>query len=316
MWSRPAMVYGTIRKVAPMTAQIIDGRKLAMRVRDEVRVDAGRFRQQTGRAPALHVTLVGDDAASEVYVRNKARAAEKSDIDSHLDRLPATTDQATLERHLANKADDPSVDGVLLQLPLPRGLDVDAALAKIGPDKDVDGLTVASQGRLMRGQPGLRPCTPSGCVLLAKEALGDLSGRNVVVIGRSILVGKPAALLFLAEDCTVSLAHSRTRDLAHLCRSADIVVAASGQPEMVDASWIRPGACVIDVGITRAPDPAGPAGATRLVGDVLFEQVREVAGWITPVPGGVGPMTVACLLANTVAAARQRAAAPAGALSA
>jgi methylenetetrahydrofolate dehydrogenase (NADP+)/methenyltetrahydrofolate cyclohydrolase len=207
------------------------------------------------------------------------------------------------------------VDGILLQLPLPKGLDADAAIEKINPDKDVDGLTEVSAGRLSLGKPGLRPCTPVGSVILAKRALGpDLSGKNVVVIGRSILVGKPAALLFLAENCTVTIAHSKTADLAKVCRTADILVPAVGRPEMVRGDWVKPGAAVIDVGINRIPAPEKGEGKTRLVGDAHYDSCADVAGFITPVPGGVGPMTIACLLRNTVlaACARRGWAVPAG----
>ena len=203
--------------------------------------------------------------------------------------------------------DDPEVDGILLQLPLPAGLDSDAAIERIDPAKDVDGLTETSAGRLVLGKPGLTACTPTGCVLLAKSALGDdLSGKHVVVVGRSILVGKPAALLFLAENCTVTIAHSRTKDLAGLCRTADILVPAVGRPRMVQGEWVKDGACVIDVGINRIDAPEKGEGKTRLVGDADFDACAERAAHITPVPGGVGPMTIACLLRNTVLAACAR----------
>ena len=222
-------------------------------------------------------------------------------------RVEETISQADLEALISTLNDDTGVDGILLQLPLPNGLDSDAAIEKIDPAKDVDGLTEASAGRLVLGKPGLTPCTPTGCVILAKSALGDdLSGKHVVVLGRSILVGKPAALLFLAENCTVSVAHSRTRDLAGLCRTADILVPAVGRPKMVQGDWVKPGACVIDVGINRIPAPEKGEGKTRLVGDADFEGCKETAGHITPVPGGVGPMTIACLLRNTVLAACAR----------
>ena len=221
--------------------------------------------------------------------------------------LPETATQAEVEAVIASLNTDPSVDGILLQLPLPAGLDSDAAIAKIDPAKDVDGLTEASAGRLSLGKPGLRPCTPTGCVIMAKSALGnDLSGKHVVVIGRSILVGKPAALLFLAENCTVTIAHSRSKDLPALCRTADILVPAVGRPEMVRGDWVKPGAAVIDVGINRVPAPEKGEGKTKLVGDAHFDSCAEVAGHITPVPGGVGLMTVACLLRNTVIAACAR----------
>ncbi|MEO1321763.1 MAG: tetrahydrofolate dehydrogenase/cyclohydrolase catalytic domain-containing protein, partial [Pseudomonadota bacterium] len=217
---------------------------------------------------------------------------------------PAWLWQAEVEAQIAALNADPEVDGILLQLPLPKGMNEAAAIEQIDPAKDVDGLTEASAGRLVLGKPGLRPCTPTGCVILAKSALGDdLSGKHVVVIGRSILVGKPAAMLFLAENCTISIAHSRTADLPALCREADILVPAVGRPEMVKGDWVKPGACIIDVGINRIPAPERGDGKTKLVGDAEFESCAAVAGSITPVPGGVGPMTIACLLRNTVIAA-------------
>lgn len=282
-----------------MTAALIDGKAIAEALDGAVAaVVAG-----LPAPPTLAVVLVGEDPASQVYVRNKTRRTEAAGMVSRELRLPADTPQAALEAAVRALSDDPAVDGILVQLPLPRGLDADAVIACIDPAKDVDGLTEASAGRLVLGRPGLRPCTPEGCVILARRTLGDLSGRHVVVIGRSILVGKPAALLFLAEDCTVTLAHSRTRDLPGLCRTADILVPAVGRPEMVKGDWIRPGACVIDVGINRVSAGEGKA---RLVGDVAFAEAAAVAGQITPVPGGVGPMTIACLLRNTVLAACAR----------
>jgi methylenetetrahydrofolate dehydrogenase (NADP+)/methenyltetrahydrofolate cyclohydrolase len=282
-----------------MTAALIDGKAIAEALDGAVAaVVAG-----LPAPPTLAVVLVGEDPASQVYVRNKTRRTEAAGMVSRELRLPADTPQAALEAAVRALSDDPAVDGILVQLPLPRGLDADAVIACIDPAKDVDGLTEASAGRLVLGRPGLRPCTPEGCVILARRTLGDLSGRHVVVIGRSILVGKPAALLFLAEDCTVTLAHSRTRDLPGLCRTADILVPAVGRPEMVKGDWIRPGACVIDVGINRVSAGEGKA---RLVGDVAFAEAATVAGQITPVPGGVGPMTIACLLRNTVLAACAR----------
>ena len=222
-------------------------------------------------------------------------------------RLPATASQTEVEDLIAGLNADDSVDGILLQLPLPKGLDADAAIERIDPSKDVDGLTEVSAGRLSLGKPGLRSCTPSGCVIMAKRALGDdLSGKHVVVIGRSILVGKPAALLFLAENCTVTIAHSRTKDLPAVCREADILVPAVGRPQMVKGDWLKPGAMVIDVGINRIPAPEKGEGKTRLVGDADYDSCAEVAGHMTPVPGGVGLMTRACLLVNTLYAACAR----------
>lgn len=282
-----------------MTAALIDGKAIAEALDAEI---AAAVAGLPG-PPTLAVVLVGEDPASQVYVKNKVRRTEAAGMVSRELRLPADTSQATLEAAVRALSADPAVDGILVQLPLPKGLDADAVIACIDPAKDVDGLTEASAGRLVLGRPGLRPCTPEGCVILARRTLGDLAGRHVVVVGRSILVGKPAALLFLAEDCTVTLAHSRTRDLSALCRTADILVPAVGRPEMVRGDWIKPGACVIDVGINRVQ-----TGQTRtkLVGDVAFQEALEVAGSLTPVPGGVGPMTIACLLRNTVLAACAR----------
>jgi methylenetetrahydrofolate dehydrogenase (NADP+)/methenyltetrahydrofolate cyclohydrolase len=286
-----------------MRAQLISGKDVAAEVRQKVAAVV----EMCPCVPCLAVVLVGEDPASQVYVRNKIRQTEEVGMRSVHHSLDASTTQADLEAVLEALNQDPDIDGILLQLPLPAGLDEAAAIEKIHPAKDVDGLTELSAGRLIQGKPGLRPCTPTGCVILAKHALGDdLSGQHVVVIGRSILVGKPAALLFLAENCTVSLAHSRTRDLPGLCREADILVPAVGRPQMVRGDWIKPGACVIDVGINRVPAPDKGEGKTRLVGDVAFEEACDVAGAVTPVPGGVGPMTIACLLQNTVLAAISR----------
>ncbi len=286
-----------------MGAVRIDGVAIAA----EMRAAVARAVSRLPEAPALAVVLVGDNAASEVYVRNKVKATGEAGMVSRHHRLASTATQNEVETLIASLNTDPSVDGILLQLPLPAGLNADAAIARIDPEKDVDGLTDVSAGRLSLGKPGLRPCTPVGSVILAKRALGsDLSGRHVVVIGRSILVGKPAALLFLAENCTVTIAHSRTADLPALCRTADILVPAAGRPEMVRGDWVKPGAAVIDVGINRVPAPEKGEGKTKLVGDAHFESCADVAGFITPVPGGVGPMTIACLLRNTVLAACAR----------
>ncbi|WP_213270260.1 bifunctional methylenetetrahydrofolate dehydrogenase/methenyltetrahydrofolate cyclohydrolase FolD [Hyphomonas sp.] len=286
-----------------MTAVKIDGTAVAADVRSAVATAVSTLPDQ----PCLAVVLVGEDPASEVYVRNKVKMTQAAGMVSIHHRLPATASQGEVERLIESLNADADVDGILLQLPLPKGLDADAAIEKIHPDKDVDGLTEVSAGRLSLGKPGLRPCTPAGSVILAKRALGeDLSGKHVVVIGRSILVGKPAALLFLAENCTVTIAHSRTADLANVCRSADILVPAVGLPEMVRGDWLKPGAAIIDVGINRVPAPEKGEGKTKLVGDAHFESCAEVAGFITPVPGGVGPMTIACLLRNTVLAACAR----------
>lgn len=286
-----------------MSAAIISGKEVAADVRASVKTAVDTLPGQ----PTLAVVLVGEDAASQVYVRNKVRQTEECGMRSLHHHLPKDATQFEVENLISDLNADESVDGILLQLPLPKGLNEAAAIEKIDPAKDVDGLTEASAGRLSLGKPGLRPCTPTGCVILAKRALGDdLSGKHVVVIGRSILVGKPAALLFLAENCTISIAHSRTADLPALCREADIVVPAVGRPEMVKGDWLKPGACVIDVGINRVPAPEKGEGKTKLVGDADFESCVPVAGSITPVPGGVGPMTIACLLRNTVLAACAR----------
>lgn len=286
-----------------MTAQIIDGKAIAQDVRNAVKQAVSTLPGQ----PTLAVILVGEDPASQVYVRNKVKQTEECGMRSLHRRLPETASQADVEAEIDALNKDADVDGILLQLPLPQGLDADAAIEKISPEKDVDGLTEVSAGRLVLGKPGLRPCTPTGSVILAKRALGEnLSGKNCVVVGRSILVGKPAALLFLQENCTVTVAHSRTQDLAGVCRSADILVAAVGRPEMIRGDWVKPGACVIDVGINRVEAPEKGEGKTKLVGDVAYKEAAEVAGSITPVPGGVGPMTIACLLRNTVLAACAR----------
>ncbi|MEQ8322401.1 MAG: bifunctional methylenetetrahydrofolate dehydrogenase/methenyltetrahydrofolate cyclohydrolase FolD [Rhodospirillales bacterium] len=286
-----------------MSAERIDGTGVAASVRAKVAAAVSTLPGQ----PALAVVLVGEDPASQVYVRSKVRLTEEAGMVSVHHQLPATATQAEVESLIASLNADASIDGILLQLPLPKGLDEHSAIECIDPAKDVDGLTEVSAGRLTLGKPGLRPCTPTGCVILAKSALGqDLSGKHVVVIGRSILVGKPAALLFLAENCTVTIAHSRTADLPAVCRTADILVPAVGRPNMVKGDWVKPGATIVDVGINRIPAPEKGEGKTRLVGDADFADCETVAGHITPVPGGVGPMTIACLLRNTVLAACAR----------
>ncbi|MEO9970989.1 MAG: bifunctional methylenetetrahydrofolate dehydrogenase/methenyltetrahydrofolate cyclohydrolase FolD [Hyphomonadaceae bacterium] len=286
-----------------MSAERIDGKKVAASVRGQVGEAVAALPGQ----PSLAVVLVGEDPASQVYVRSKIKMTEEVGMRSVHHRVAADISQSELEALISSLNTDDEVDGILLQLPLPDGLDSDAAIEKIDPAKDVDGLTEASAGRLVLGKDGLTPCTPTGCVILAKSALGDnLSGKHVVVVGRSILVGKPAALLFLAENCTVTIAHSRTQDLPALCRTADILVPAVGRPQMVKGDWVKPGACVIDVGINRVDAPEKGEGKTRLVGDADFLACAENAAHITPVPGGVGPMTIACLLRNTVLAACAR----------
>ena len=285
-----------------MSARIIDGKAIAASVRADVAAAVATLPSQ----PALAVVLVGDNPASHVYVSSKVKMTTEAGMRSVEIRLPADTAEADLVAHVDALSRDPDIDGILVQLPLPKHISEPAVLAAIDPMKDVDGLTEQSAGKLVLGKPGLRPCTPVGCVILAKTERPDLSGANVVVIGRSILVGKPAALLFLEQNATVTLAHSRTRDLKMVSRGADIVVAAVGQPEMVKGDWLRPGAIVIDVGTNRVPAPEKGPGKTKLVGDVDFASAIHVAGAITPSPGGVGPMTIACLLRNTVLAACAR----------
>jgi methylenetetrahydrofolate dehydrogenase (NADP+)/methenyltetrahydrofolate cyclohydrolase len=280
-------------------AQRIDGAVIASEIRQHVRQQVGALQAAHGLTPVLTVVLVGDDPASEIYVRNKLKHAAEAGIDSRDIRLPASTTQAALLDTIAKLNADPGVDGILVQMPLPPQIDQDAITKALDPDKDVDGLHPLNAGRLVAGQPGLVPCTPSGCLVMLRRTLGDISGLNAVVIGRSILVGKPAALLLLQANCTVTVAHSKTRDLPDICRRADIVVAALGRPEFVRGDWLKPGATVIDVGISRIERD----GKKRIMGDVAYEEALAVAGAITPVPGGVGPMTIACLLENTVRAA-------------
>ncbi|WP_026942417.1 bifunctional methylenetetrahydrofolate dehydrogenase/methenyltetrahydrofolate cyclohydrolase FolD [Hellea balneolensis] len=284
-----------------MIATKIDGRAYAEGLRERVKQAVQALPSQ----PSLAVVLVGEDPASQVYVASKAKFTVECGMRSLEHKLPADATEDDVVSLVRELNADEEVDGILVQLPLPEGLNSDRVIEEIHPDKDVDGLTEASAGRLSLGKPGLRPCTPTGCVMLAKDELGDLSGKNCVILGRSILVGKPAALLFLEQNCTVTIAHSRTQNLENVCRSADILVAAVGRPQMVQADWIKAGACVIDVGINRVPSKKRP-GKTRLVGDVNYLPSKAVAGSITPVPGGVGPMTIACLLRNTVIAACSR----------
>lgn len=290
-----------------MGAELIDGKAVAAEIDAKAGQAAAELAKALGRAPCLAVVLIGDDPASDVYVRSKVKRTKAAGMTSIEIRRPADVSQAEVVDIVRGLNSDAKVDGILVQMPLPGHIDSNAVIDAIDPDKDVDGLTEASAGRLLLGKPGLRPCTPSGCVLLAKRAMGSLSGKSVVVIGRSILVGKPAALLFLEQNATVTIAHSRTHDLAALARTADIVVAAVGRPQMVRGDWVKPGACVLDVGINRIEAPERGEGRTRLVGDVAFDEVVGHAGWITPVPGGIGPMTIAMLLRNTVLAAAARA---------
>jgi methylenetetrahydrofolate dehydrogenase (NADP+)/methenyltetrahydrofolate cyclohydrolase len=288
----------------------IDGKAFAESLRARIGAGAAAFLQHTARRPGLAVVLVGEDAASQVYVGAKGRACEEAGIASFEHRLPATTSAAELLTLVERLNRDAEVDGILVQLPLPQGLDEQAVIAAIDPDKDVDGFHVINAGRLSVGQAGFVPCTPLGCLMLLQDHLGDLSGQDAVVIGRSNIVGKPMAQLLTDANATVTLAHSRTRNLAEVVRRADIVVAAVGRPEMVRGDWIKLGATVIDVGINRLP-PTEDKPKGRLVGDVAFDEVVAVAGAITPVPGGVGPMTIAVLLRNTLVAAHRHAGLPA-----
>jgi methylenetetrahydrofolate dehydrogenase (NADP+)/methenyltetrahydrofolate cyclohydrolase len=284
-----------------MGARVIDGKAIAEGLRGRVAAEAARLKAELGLVPGLAAVLVGADPASEVYVRSKVKQTREAGLNSFEHRLPAETTQAELLALVARLNADPQVHGILVQLPLPKQIDPDAVIAAIDPNKDVDGFHPISVGRLWIGLPALVPCTPTGCLILAKTVHRDMTGLDAVVVGRSNLVGKPVAQLLLRENATVTIAHSRTKDLAGLCRRADILIAAVGRPEMIRGDWIKPGATVIDVGINRIPGEAGGKG--RLVGDVAYAEAAEIAGAITPVPGGVGPMTVACLLANTLTAA-------------
>ena len=292
--------------VEPARASLIDGKAFSQTLVERVAAAAARLESAHGVKPGLAVVIVGEDPASQLYVRNKGETTLKAGMRSDTHRLPDTTTQEELLALIAALNADAGIHGILVQLPLPKAIDSAAVLDAIDPDKDVDGFHVVNVGRLAVGLPGMIPCTPLGSLMLLKDQLGELSGLNAVIVGRSNIVGKPMAQLLLGESCTVTIAHSRTRDLPALCRTADILVAAVGRPEMIRGDWIKPGATVIDVGINRVPsrDPVKAAeGKTRVVGDVDFNEAVEVAGRITPVPGGVGPMTIACLLANTYSAA-------------
>ena len=280
-------------------AERIDGKAIALKVREEVAAGVAEFQSQHGRAPGLHVVLAGDDQASQVYVRNKEKAAAKAGINGEVHRLDSNVSATELLELVTSLNQRDDVDGILVQLPLPGDLDEGPILKAIDPSKDVDGFHAVNVGALWSGQPGLVPCTPSGCIRLLKEAGSELSGARAIVVGRSNIVGKPMAALLLRENCTVTMAHSRTQDLPARCREADIIIAAVGRAKMIGAEWVKPGATIIDVGMNR--DENG-----KLCGDVDFAAVEPVARAITPVPGGVGPMTIAFLLSNTLSAARAR----------
>jgi methylenetetrahydrofolate dehydrogenase (NADP+)/methenyltetrahydrofolate cyclohydrolase len=286
-----------------MSAKVIDGKAFAARLRDRIAEYARDFEDKAGRKAGLAVILVGEDPASEVYVRSKARATLEAGMASFEFKLPAETSERELLARVRDLNASPAADGILVQLPLPSHMDERKVIATIDPDKDVDGFHVVNAGRLCIGLHGFVPCTPLGCLMLLKDQLGDLSGLEAVVLGRSNIVGRPMAQLLVDADCTVTIAHSRTRNLPDVVRRGDIVVAAVGKPQMVRGSWIKPGATVLDVGINRVE---GEDGKTRLVGDVAYDEASKVAGAITPVPGGVGPMTIAVLLRNTIVSAYRR----------
>jgi methylenetetrahydrofolate dehydrogenase (NADP+) / methenyltetrahydrofolate cyclohydrolase len=287
-------------------ASVIDGKAIAARLRARVAAAVARLADQ-GIIPGLAVVLVGDNPASQVYVRNKGRQTLEAGMRSYDHALPASSSEAEVLALVARLNADPDVDGILVQLPLPPHIDAQKVIEAIDPRKDVDGFHPVNAGKLMTGVPGLVPCTPLGCLMLIRSVRADIAGLDAVVVGRSNIVGKPVAQLLLGESCTVTIAHSRTRDLPAVCRRADILVAAIGRPEMIRGDWLKPGAIIIDVGINRVEDGA----KARLVGDVAFAEASLVAGAITPVPGGVGPMTIACLLRNTVEAACRRRGVPA-----
>ncbi len=283
--------------------QLIDGKAFAEKLLSQVTADVAQLKEKTGKTPGLAVVIVGEDPASQVYVRNKVEKTKAVGMSSIHHVLPAETSQADLLALVETLNRDDGVNGILVQLPLPKQIDEQAVINAISPDKDVDGFHVINAGRLATGQEALVACTPTGCMMLLKDRLGSLAGLEAVVIGRSNIVGKPMAALLLAESCTVTIAHSKTKDLPQVCRRADILVAAVGRPEMVKGDWIKPGAVVIDVGVNRIP---AEGGKTRLVGDVATKEAMGVAKAITPVPGGVGPMTIACLLFNTVKATKMQ----------
>jgi methylenetetrahydrofolate dehydrogenase (NADP+)/methenyltetrahydrofolate cyclohydrolase len=288
-----------------VSAIILDGKALAESVRAEVRVGVDAFRAKHGRVPGLDVVLVGEDPASQVYTRNKEKASNEVGMRGRLHRLPVDAPEAQVLELLAQLNADPLVDGILVQLPLPKQVNEQKVLDLILPEKDVDGFHPINAGLLASGRPGLVPCTPVGCMRLLTLAGADLKGARAVVVGRSNIVGKPVAQLLLAQHATVTIAHSRTKDLPAVCREADVLIAAVGKAEMIRGDWVKPGAIVVDVGINRVDSGKGD-GKTRLVGDVAFAEVKEHARAISPVPGGAGPMTIACLLQNTLTAATRR----------
>ena len=285
-----------------MAAEIIDGKAFAARVRGQVAEYVVRLKAEHAIVPGLAVVLVGEDPASQVYVRSKGKLTVEVGMHSVEHKLDVNTSEVDLLAVISQLNADPSIHGILVQLPLPKHLNEDLVISSINPAKDVDGFHISNVGLLGTGQKSMVPCTPLGCLMMLRDHFGSLSGCNAVVIGRSNIVGKPMAQLLLGDSCTVTIAHSRTKDLADVVRRADIVVAAVGRAEMVPGDWIKPGAVVIDVGINRIPAPEKGEGKMKLVGDVDYASCAEVAGAITPVPGGVGPMTIACLLANTLTA--------------
>jgi methylenetetrahydrofolate dehydrogenase (NADP+)/methenyltetrahydrofolate cyclohydrolase len=286
-----------------MTASLIDGKAIAADLRQTVAKAASGFREATGRAPGLAVVLVGEHPPSAAYVRSKVKATVEAGMESFEHRIPADTSQDDLVALVDRLNADDTVDGILVQLPLPKHVDEQAVLTRVDPAKDVDGFHPVNVGRLSIGLDALVPCTPLGCLILLQRTLGNLSGKDAVVVGRSNIVGKPMAQLLLQANCTVTVAHSRTKDLPYVVRRSDIVVAAVGRPELIRGTWLKPGATVIDVGQERVEQPDG---TRKLLGDVAYDEATEVAGAITPVPGGVGPMTIACLMENTLRAAQMR----------
>ena len=286
-----------------MTAKLIDGKAAALALRQRIAGEVARFREATGRSPGLAVVLVGEHPPSAAYVRSKVKATLEAGMESFEHRVPASISQDELVALVDQLNADPAVDGILVQLPLPEQIDERVIITRVSPDKDVDGFHPVNAGRLSIGLHSFVPCTPLGCLMLLKQELGDLSGLDAIVVGRSNIVGKPMAQLLLHANCTVTIAHSRTRDLPGAVRRSDIVVAAVGRPELIRGDWLKPGATVIDVGQERVEQPDG---TRKLLGDVAFDEAVEVAGAITPVPGGVGPMTIACLIRNTFVSAARR----------